>query len=203
MPGSRIKRRVGVFGGTFDPVHNGHLAIADAVRSELDLEKVLFVVAADQWLRANPPQASARDRLRMVELAVENIPGFETSDVDIVRGGSTFTADTLVDLRGRLGETVELYLIVGADSALAMDRWKRAEEISALARIVVVGRPGLVFENETLDDTHPARGAMYVEGPMVDVSATDIRGLLQSTGSISGLVADSVEDYINTNGFYG
>ena len=129
MPGSVAagkQTKVGVLGGTFDPVHNGHVAIARAVRDELGLDVVLFVVVADQWLRENPPAAPAGDRFRMVELALENLPGFAASDVDIARGGSTYTVDTLADLREKLGEAAELSLVVGADSAISMDRWIHA-----------------------------------------------------------------------------
>ncbi len=194
--------RVGVFGGTFDPVHNGHIAIAEAVRNELDLDVVFFVVAADQWLRENPPLAPEGDRLRMVGLAVENLPGFEASDVDIVRGGPTYTVDTLIDLRERLGGTAELHLLVGADSALSMDRWKSGKTIGTLARVVVIGRPGLEFGARSLDKSHPARGAVYVEGPMIDVSATAIRGLVRAEGPIAGLVTDQVARYIEAKGLY-
>lgn len=195
-------RHVGVFGGTFDPVHSGHLAIAEAVRNELGLDVVLFVVAPDQWLRSLPPVASAAARFAMVELAVEGVPGLEASEVDIVRGGSTYTADTLFDLRERLGEGIELHLIVGADSAMSMDRWKRAGEIVSLARVVVVGRPGLEFDGGSLAKSHPARGAVYVEGPMVDVSATAIREQVQGGKSIAGLVPGSVANYVAANGLY-
>ena len=197
-----VTRRIGVLGGTFDPVHYGHIGIAEAVRSELDLAEVLFVVAADQWLRERPPVAGATARLAMVELAVANTRGFEVSDVDIVRGGPTYTFDTLAGLREQLGEAVELRLIVGADSAMSMDRWKRAETIVSLARVVVVGRPGLAFDGRSLAKTHPARGAVYVEGPMADVSATSIRDLVRADKSIAGLVPGEVADYIESNGIY-
>ena len=109
--------QIGVFGGTFDPIHNGHLAIAESVRLQLGLDKVIFVVAADQWLRQHPPEASATDRFNMVELAVGRVPYFSTSDVDLVRQGHTYTIDTLRDLRTQLGDSVVFKLIIGADSA--------------------------------------------------------------------------------------
>jgi nicotinate-nucleotide adenylyltransferase len=195
-------RKIGVFGGTFDPVHNGHLVIAGAVQNKLGLDRVLFVVAADQWLRDNPPVASAAVRLAMVELAVENIPDLEASDVDIVRDEPTYTVDTLTDLQGQLGKAVGLFLIVGADSGLSMDRWRGAETIASLARVVVVGRPGITFDGQSLAKSHPARGAEYVEGPMVDVSATAIRGRIRAGSPVTGLVPDQVAGYIETKGLY-
>ncbi|MCZ6538330.1 MAG: nicotinate-nucleotide adenylyltransferase [Chloroflexi bacterium] len=195
-------RKVGVLGGTFDPVHNGHIAIAEAVRSELDLDEVLFVVAADQWLRENPPAAAASDRLAMVELAVDGRMGFEASDVDIVRTGATYTVDTLTDLREQFDEAIEMHLIVGADSATLMDRWNRAGTIVSLARVTVIGRPGMEFDEGSLEKSHPASGAVYVEGPMIDVSATAIRDLVRAGKPLTGLVPDPVANYIEANGLY-
>jgi nicotinate-nucleotide adenylyltransferase len=202
MPNSRVTKRVGVFGGTFDPVHNGHIAVASAVRDALGLDEVLFVVTSDQWLRENPPVASAGDRFNMVELAVDNHLGFDVSDVDIVREGSTYTVDTLADLRRQLDDSTELFLIVGADSAVSMDRWRNAGEIAPLAKIVVVGRPGQLFDVDSFDKSHPASGAEYVEGPMINISATRVRGFVEDGESVEGFVAEAVADYIETHGLY-
>jgi nicotinate-nucleotide adenylyltransferase len=202
MTSSRITERVGVFGGTFDPIHNGHIAVAEAVRDRLGLDRILFVVTSDQWLRENPPEASAVDRFKMVELAVGGVAGFESSDVDIVREGSTYTVDTLSDLNRQLGDSAELFLIVGADSAISMDRWRNASEIEALARIVTVGRPGSEISIESLDGSHPASGAEYVEGPMIDVSATRVREFLSTGQPVDDLVAETVAEYIETQGLY-
>jgi nicotinate-nucleotide adenylyltransferase len=202
MTSSHVAKRVGVFGGTFDPIHNGHIAVASAVRKELDLDEVLFVVTSDQWLRENPPEASAADRFRMTELAVENILEFSVSDVDIVRERSTYTVDTLRDIRDQLDDSTELYLILGADSAASMDRWKSADQISDLAKIVAVGRPGQPFDAETLDKSHPASGAEYLEGPMIDVSATRVRGFLLEGRPVDELVAATVVEYIEKQGLY-
>jgi len=196
------RRKVGVFGGTFDPIHKGHVAVAQSVLEVLDLDQVLFVVTSDQWLRENPPVAAAADRLRMVELAVDNVLEFAASDVDIVREGSTYTVDTLRDLGAQLGDEVELYLIVGADSAASMNRWKDAEQIGKLAKIVAVGRPGQMLAVDSLDDSHPASGAEYVEGPMIDVSATRVRGLLSDGQPIDALVTGEVAKYIETRNLY-
>jgi len=204
MASSRIttNNRVGVFGGTFDPIHNGHLAVARSVLDALDLDQVLFVVTSDQWLRENPPVASAANRFHMVKLAVENVLEFTASDVDIVREGSTYTVDTLRDIREQFDESAELFLIVGADSAASMNRWKDAELISGLASIVAVGRPGEEIDPLTLDDSHPASGAEYVEGPMIDVSATRVRDFLSDGRRIGELVSEPVVEYIEKQGLY-
>jgi nicotinate-nucleotide adenylyltransferase len=203
MSTSRITKRVGVFGGTFDPIHNGHLAVALAVRDELDLDQVLFVVTSDQWLRENPPVASASDRLQMVELAVSGVPSFSASDIDIRREGSTYTVDTLNDLRAELGELATLFLIVGSDSALSMDRWKDGDRIPALATIVAVGRPGQNLKIHALDESHPAIGAEYIQGPMIDISATRVRGLLLDNRVVGDLISASVAEFIEKQGIYG
>jgi len=191
-----------VFGGTFDPIHNGHIAVARSVFEALNLDQVLFVVTSDQWLRENPPVASAADRFHMVELAVNNVLEFTASDVDILREGSTYTVDTLRDIRAQFDDSTELFLIVGADSASSMDRWKDAGQIGSLAKIVAVGRPGQSFDTKSLDDSHPASGAEYVEGPMIDVSATRVRGFLSDGRSIGELVAGPVVEYIEKQSLY-
>ena len=203
MSTSRITKRVGVFGGTFDPIHNGHLAVALAVRDELDLDQVLFVVTSDQWLRDKPPVASASDRLSMVELAVSGVPSFSASDIDIRREGSTYTVDTLNDLRAELGELATLFLIVGSDSALSMDRWKDGDQIPALATIVAVGRPGQNLQIHALDESHPAIGAKYIQGPMIDISATRVRGLLSDNRVVGDLISAPVAEFIEKQGIYG
>lgn len=202
MTSSRVAKRVGVFGGTFDPIHNGHIAVAMATSDELELDQVLFVVTSDQWLRENPPEASAADRFRMVGLAVENILEFSVSDVDIVRESSTYTVDTLRDIRDQLDDSTELYLILGADSAGSMDRWKSAGHINALAKIVVVGRPGQPFDIQALDKSHPASEAEYVEGSMIDVSATRVRDYLAIGRSVTDLAPPVVIEYIEKQGLY-
>ncbi|MBT3554793.1 MAG: nicotinate-nucleotide adenylyltransferase [Chloroflexi bacterium] len=202
MSTSRITKRVGVFGGTFDPIHVGHLAVASAVQKELGLDQVLFVVTSDQWLRETPPVASAGDRLCMVEIAVSDKPGFSASDIDIKREGSTYTFDTLNDLRDELGESSEMFLIVGADSAMSMDRWKNGDRIPELASIVAVGRPGQDFQIDVLGESHPASSAEYLGGPMIDISATHVRGLLSDKRSVSDVVPGSVVDFIEKQGLY-
>lgn len=199
---SRITKRVGVFGGTFDPVHNGHLEVASAVQEDLELDQVLFVVTSDQWLRENSPVAPAIDRLRMVELAVSGIPGFSSSDIDIKREGSTYTVDTLNDLRDELDDSAEMFLIVGADSALSMDRWRDGNLIPALATIVAVGRPGQDLQMGSLADSHPVIGAEYLEGPMIDISATRVRGFISNKRSVVDLVPTSVAEFIEKQGLY-
>jgi nicotinate-nucleotide adenylyltransferase len=195
--------QIGVFGGTFDPIHNGHLAIAESVRLQLGLDKVIFVVAADQWLRQHPPEASATDRFNMVELAVGRVPYFSASDVDLVRQGHTYTIDTLRDLRTQLGDSVALKLIIGADAANSFHRWKHAEKIQSFATVVVVGRPTMKIKTPLLGgDLNTDIEVKYLEGPMVNVSATMIRNLNKSEKQIEEFTPQAVIDYIKSKRLY-
>ena len=195
--------QIGVFGGTFDPIHNGHLAIAESVRLQLGLDKVIFVVAADQWLRKHPPEASATDRFNMVELAVGTVPYFSASNVDLVREGHTYTVDTLRDLRTQLGDSVVFKLIIGADSANSFHQWKHAEKIQNFATIVLVGRPTMKIKTPLLGgDLNTDIEVKYLEGPMVNVSATMIRNLNKSEKQIEEFTPQAVIDYIKSKRLY-
>ncbi len=196
-------KTIGVFGGTFDPIHNGHLAIAEFVRLKLSLDRVIFVVANDQWLRKYPPEASATDRFKMVELAVKNRTYFSASNVDIVRHGHTYTIDTLRDLHAQLGDSVVMKLIIGTDAANSFHQWKCVEEIQSFATVVVVGRPAIRVNSPLLGSDLDIDIQMeYLEGPMVDVSATMIRNFNKCHKQIEKLTTQAVTDYIKTKGLY-
>ena len=195
--------KIGVFGGTFDPIHNGHLAIAEFVRLNLGLDRVIFVVASDQWLRQYPPEASATDRFNMVEVAIKGRPYFLASDVDIVRQGHTYTIDTLRDLRTQLGDSVVFKLIIGADSANSFHQWKHAEEIQIFATVVVVGRPTMKIKTPMLGSGSKINvDVEYLEGPMVDISATKIRHFNKSGKQIKEFTTKTVVEYIKSKGLY-
>lgn len=166
-------RRIGVLGGTFDPVHIGHLVAAAEARHALDLDVVLLMVANQPWQKVGVrPLSPAEDRLAVVVAAVEGTAGLEASALEIERGGTTYTADTLAELAAAEPDA-ELYLIVGADVAGQLHTWKRTDEIRAAARLVVVGRPG----------SHAPRTALEADGwrvtevtiPALAVSSTDLR----------------------------
>ena len=195
-------RRIGVFGGTFDPVHNGHITVALFALKELDLDVVLMVPARDPWLREGEPSATPEQRVEMVSIAIEGIDGLELSRVDLDRSGETYTADTLADLQAIYGADARLTLVLGADSALGMDRWKRAGELAAMCDVAVVGRPGESWRSN-LPPNHPAANALYLEGPMIDISATEIRSRLASGEPLRGILPERVERYIKENGLYG
>lgn len=198
---SSTPRRLGVFGGTFDPIHNGHLAVARFALEHGGLENVLLVPAGQPWLRDGPPVASAENRLRMTELAVASETGLEVSDVDVAREGTTYTADTLADLRHQYGGEVEFVLVLGSDSALQMDRWERAGELRDLCTVLVIGRPGERWPDD-LPETHPAHDAKYLEGPMVDISATELREQLSAAADVSDSVPEPVLEHIKKHRLY-
>jgi nicotinate-nucleotide adenylyltransferase len=134
--------RIGVLGGTFDPIHVGHLVAAVNARHSLDLDRVILMVANLPWQKiGGRPVSSAEDRLAVVEAAVGDVPGLEAGRLEIDRGGESYTADTLADLAGR-HPGAELFLIVGWDVASQLTSWERWEAIQGLATLVVVNRPG-------------------------------------------------------------
>src|SRR3712207_148289 len=137
-----VGRRIGVFGGTFDPVHIGHLVAANEVRWKLGLDVMLLMVAGEPWQKAGRPNLSpAADRLAGVEAAVADVEGLEASSIEVDRDGPTYTADTLAELRAAEPDA-ELFLIVGADVTELLDTWERPAEVQRLATLVAVERPG-------------------------------------------------------------
>ena len=197
-----VAKKIGVLGGTFDPIHNGHLAVGKFAMRAAGLDEVVFVPAGRPWMKQTEPGASPEDRLEMVRLALEGQPGLSCSDVDVRRPGHTYTVDTLSDLRSQYGLGAAFYLIVGADTAEDMNRWKRAELLPSMCRVVVIGRPGSPLPSE-LDCGHPARGALFLQGPMREVSASAIRDCLNGGGLPVGQIPLSVARYMDERGLYG
>jgi nicotinate-nucleotide adenylyltransferase len=189
--------RTGVLGGTFDPIHLGHLLIAEEARLSLGLDDVLFIAAGQPYFKTGQPVSEACHRLAMVELAVASNPHFTASDVEIARPGPTYTVDTLTELRKRLGEDCDLFLILGMDSLADLDRWRRPEDIVALSTVVGFARPGA----DVLDDE--TRGCIQLlDGPQVDVSGSDIRRRVAAGLSIRYMVPEPVEEYIYVHRLY-
>ena len=134
--------RIGILGGTFDPIHLGHLLIAEESRITLGLERVLFVPAGRPWLKEGQPLTDAVHRVRMVELATASNPHFQVRRNEVERPGPSYTVDTLGELRAELDPDAELYFILGLDALESFHRWKEPERVLDLCRLVVVGRPG-------------------------------------------------------------
>lgn len=192
--------RIGVFGGTFDPIHHGHLAIARAAAAALHLDQVIFVPSGNPYLRS-VPKASAELRLKMVAAAVAGEPQFSVSRVDVDRPGPSYSLDTLADLRRVLPPKSELFLIIGADILMQLDRWHDPQRLLQEAKLVCVGRPGFT-RPERLPPGHPGRAALFVEGPMFEVSATEVRARLARGTGAEALVPAAVLDIIRANHLY-
>ena len=196
--------KLGVLGGTFDPVHNGHLAIAWEVRERLALDEVLFVPAGCPWLKAARPVSPAEHRVRMLRLALEGETHFRLSTLEIDRGGPTYTVDTIRELKQGLVRD-ELYFILGADSLSELPKWRQPEAIIRLCTLVAVPRPGYAFPDlAAMEKAIPGIGrrVILLDAPNIDISATEIRDRLARGASIGDLVPGPVADYIREHGLY-
>lgn len=196
-------RRIAILGGTFDPPHFGHLALAEDVRFGLGAERVLLIPAAQQPFKTHDESAPAEHRLAMTRLAVAGEPGFDVSDLEIRRGGVSFTVDTLEQLRMEHGDA-ELFFAVGADAALELGDWRRPERIFELATIAVVRRPGFAVDLRALERELPgARGRLIeIGGPNFDISSTELRLRLREGRPARFWLPRSVYDYIQEQHLY-
>ena len=193
-----MTERLGVFGGTFDPPHVGHLAAAVNARHDLGLDRVLLVVNNVPWQKVGSRVISdAEDRLAMVEAAVEGVEGIEASRVELDAGGMSYTADTLAALRAEDPER-ELFVVLGNDAAAGLLTWERVEEVRELATVVVVDRPGS-------PPVPPLDGWRWIhlEVPLLEVSSTELRSRAESGRPLEFLVPDDVIACIEERGLYG
>ena len=189
-------RRIGVFGGTFDPPHIGHMVAAVDAQRELDLDVVLLVVANVPWQKVESRRISpAEDRLALVHAAVEDAPFLQVSDVEIRRGGSSYTADTLAELR-RSEPDAELFVILGNDAAAGFATWERYEEVAEAATLVVVDRPG------TPTPVDPRFAWVRVDIPELEISSTELRERVAAGRSIRYLTPAGVASAIADRGLY-
>ena len=188
--------RIGIFGGTFDPVHVGHIAVAVRVRAALELDRVELVVANEPWQKLDRPQLSpAQDRLAMAEAAVEGIDRVVASSMEIDRGGLTYTVDTLEAYRSDDPDG-SLFLILGSDAAGGLDTWHRYEEIAKMAEVVVVDRPGAVGQR-------PPVAHQVVDCPLLDLSSTQVREWADTGQPLDGLIPPAALAYCRQKGLYG
>ena len=197
--------RVGILGGTFDPVHLGHLLIAEESRVSLGLDQVLFVPAGRPWLKEGQPLTGACHRVRMVELATASNPHFRVVRNEVDRQGPSYTVDTLEELRRDLPEVSGFYFILGVDAFESFHRWKEPERILELAGLVVVSRPGYAEEErDRLLARYGDRRDRICLLPVhnVDFSATEIRRRAAEGISFRYHVPGSVERYIGEQGLY-
>ena len=197
--------RVGVLGGTFDPVHLGHLIVAEDARLQLALDKVIFMTAGQPWLKSEQPLTPAEQRFDMVRLATGSNPHFEVARQEIDRTGPTYTVDTLEVLHRDLGPDTSIYFIVGLDALEQFHRWRDPERILALCHLAAVRRPGwLEFDVEGFLRQYPqAPGKVeLLSMPLVDISGTELRRRAAAGESLRYQVPDAVAEYIEGHQLY-
>jgi len=196
-------QRIGIIGGTFDPIHTGHLIIAQEVAWRLGLDKVLFVPAGNPPHKRNQLVTEAYHRLEMVRLAIEGNSLFELSMVDAVRVGYSYTADMLEELSLEFKDS-ELYFIIGADAASELVNWHKPEKVLELAQLAVVSRPGYNLNLDDLKERFPEIQSRMVllDSAMIQLAANQIRQYVQKGESIRYLVPPSVEAYIYRERLY-
>lgn len=198
--------KIGIFGGSFDPVHTGHVALARSAVESGMVDEVLFVPAAHQPFKPNQCPADGRDRIRMIEKAIEGIPGLGVSDYELSRPDSvSYTIDTLTAMREKYGEADEICFILGADSFLKIHTWKRAEELISSFPLIVGVRPGyeeqeLLEQKKFLEENFDA-DIVFLDNPAVDISSTEIRAraakLLESGNSdMPDEIPEEIGEYI-------
>ena len=197
--------KLGIFGGTFDPIHNGHLIVAEYVRTEIDLDSVLFVPAGRPWFKDGQTLTDAQHRLEMTRLATNDNPHFAVSEMEIRREGPTYTIDTLTELGGEMGGGVEFYVILGIDALNELHRWQRPCDVLDMATVVGVARAGVTEVDRAALESIRAGASEYVvivDGPLVDISAADIRLRMAEGRSVRGLVPRAVEEYAKRHSLY-
>jgi nicotinate-nucleotide adenylyltransferase len=195
-------KRYGVFGGAFNPVHLAHLIIAEDVRQQMHLEKVLFIPYANPPHKDFSKLAEAKHRIAMLELAVKSNPHFEVSDIEVKRGSSekSYTVNTLMELREIFKkDEIKPYLIIGMDNLVELHTWKDPGKLFVLSEVCVLNRPGYLIQDV---NNEFYRKVTFVPAPNIDISATEIRHKIKEDKSIKYLVPDEVEKYIFEHKLY-
>ena len=196
---------IGILGGTFDPVHNGHLSIAEDAMRQLGLTGVIFIPAGQPWLKGQRSIAPALHRVEMINLAIDNKSYFSLSTIEIDRNGPTYTVETMETLREKLGSHRKIYFLMGADAVAGITLWKEPDRLIKLCTIAVFARPGSQIPDMiALDRIVPgiSRKTVLFEIDPIDISSTEIRQRLTMCLSVQGLVPVAVERYIHQHGLY-
>lgn len=200
--------RIGILGGTFDPVHNGHIYLAKKVIKKLKLSKVIFIPAYIPPHKKGIKVTQAKHRYNMLKLATGGDKKFKVSNMEIKRKGRSYSVETLRSLRKKYGSRAELFFITGSDSLMELDKWKNLEEILSLCKFVVVERPGFKAGDipksfmRTSAKDNSAHGIIFLKINAKNISSTDIRNKVKTLKSVSGIVSAKVEDYIGINKLY-
>ncbi|MEO8512963.1 MAG: nicotinate-nucleotide adenylyltransferase [Ignavibacteria bacterium] len=195
-------KRIGIFGGTFDPIHTGHLIMAENVMEQIHLDTVLFVPSGKPPLKNPESITDSTIRLKMVKLAIEDNPSFSVSDIDLKQNSDepSYTVNTLLKLRELYSaEQVKFYLIIGMDQLIDLHKWKDPGKLFLLSEVIVINRPGFLIQQ--VENEYSRRG-IFVPVPNIDISSTDIRFRIREKRSIKYLVPAKVENYILENKLY-
>ncbi|MCD7778287.1 MAG: nicotinate-nucleotide adenylyltransferase [Clostridiales bacterium] len=198
---------IGIMGGTFDPIHLGHLALAETVRDELDLDKVIFVPTGEPPHKDNGNLGSGEDRFYMTVLACKDNPCFEVSRIELDREGTTYSVDTVKALKELYPVDTKFYFILGADSLMELENWREPKTLMSLCSFAAVGRPGFKGKKvesqiKKLREKYKA-DIVYVEGIRLEISSTDIRTKIASGKSVRYIIPESISEYIENKGLYG
>ncbi|HYE12689.1 MAG TPA: nicotinate-nucleotide adenylyltransferase [Patescibacteria group bacterium] len=198
--------RIGIMGGTFDPIHYGHLVAAEVARAEFGLDKVIFIPAGRPPHKQLQSITDAEHRYRMTILATSSNPNFEVSRIEVDKDELTYTIDTVKDMRRIYGEDAAIYFITGADAVLEFLTWYKLQELLTLCRFIAVTRPG--FDKRDLEQMIGEIASKYngeiicIEVPLLAISSTDIRERSRSGKPIKYLLPEAVEEYIEKNVLY-
>lgn len=197
--------KIGILGGSFDPIHMGHLILGENVRDSLKLDKVIFIPTGINPFKGNRNTTSPTQRLEMIKLAIESNPHFTISTIEIEREGISYTIDTIKSLKGRYKED-DLYFIIGSDIIFQIEKWKDIQQLVKLCKFALVNRPGK--ELKEIDNKVEELSLKYnifferISSPFIDISSTDIRNRVRKKQSIKYLVPPKVEDYIIKHKLY-
>ncbi len=196
--------RVGIYGGTFDPIHIGHLAIAEEARAALQLHRVLVIPAARQPLKSQAQGAAPQHRLAMARLACADNPAFRVDELELRRPPPSYSVDTVQTLHEQLGQATQLWFILGVDAARDLPRWHRAAELVALARLCIVGRPGYTLHRPALEAALPTLAGRYrlIDGPQLAISSSALRHRLALGQPVRYQVPEPVRNYIEAHKLY-
>jgi nicotinate-nucleotide adenylyltransferase len=197
--------KTGILGGTFDPIHRGHIMVADVVEKELGLNEVVFIIAGQPWLKSSASILSSKHRLNMVRLATAGKSSFSVATMEIDRKGPTYSIYTIAEMRREMGGDDDLFFIIGWDNLEDLPKWHQIERLISLCRLVVVPRVDFPVPNlEPLEVTIPGitHRVIMLDKPQVDVSSSVIRERVRHGLPIDNLVPKVVKEYIIDNGLY-
>lgn len=196
-------KRYGIFGGSFNPPHIGHSILAENVREQLSLDKVIFIPSGKHPLKDDISIQDAEHRLKMARLAFEDDSNFEVSDIEIEKakkGITNYTVDTLIDLYDKFKKDfIKIFLIIGIDNLIEFPKWKNPNKLFLISEVIVMNRPGYLVQDVNDEFSRKAR---YISVPMLEISSTDIRHRIKDKKSVKYMVKPEVEDYVIKNKLY-